>query len=251
MVITNMSLFKKNHIEKIAENFDFFGVSIDTTRPDIYEEVRGMDWLEQIKKNIHKLMSGLIKLKAQTEVCAFVTIGNKNANEIHDIIHMVFDDLKMDSISFNLIDPNGGLSAREFIPTHDQINYFKKVVLDHKSLYPISNSIQYLKQLGDFNYRCNPWKSVQINHRGFLVVPCLFLDENKINLQKQRLSDVWKLKHIQNSYSQYNNCKTCNLGCVAESSWSTYDFNFIINDSFRGIIIPTIKRIRERNKGMS
>jgi hypothetical protein len=41
----------------------------------------------------------------------------------------------------------------------------------------------------------------------------------------------------------------CNLGCVAESSWSTYDFNFIINDSFRGIIIPTIKRIRERNEG--
>jgi len=41
----------------------------------------------------------------------------------------------------------------------------------------------------------------------------------------------------------------CNLGCVAESAWSTYDLNFVINDSFRGIIIPTIKRIRARNKG--
>ena len=251
MVITNMSLFKKDHIEKIAENFDFYGVSIDTTHPELYKEVRGMDWLEQVKQNIHKLMDGLIELKAQTEVCAFVTMGNKNAYEIHDIIHMVFDDLKMDSISFNLIDPNGGSTAKEYIPTQDQINYFKKVVLDHKSLYPISNSIQYLNQLGNFDYKCNPWKSVQIDYRGFLRVPCLFLDENKINLQKQRLSDVWKSKHIQNIYSQYNNCKMCNLGCVAESSWSTYDFNYIINDSFRGIIIPTIKRIRERNEGMS
>ena len=251
MVVTNMSLFKKNHIEKIAENFDFFGVSIDTIHPEVYKEIRGMDWLEQIKQNIHNLMDGLCKLKAQTEVCAFVTLGNKNAYEIHDIIHMVFDDLKMDTISFNLIDPNGGSTAKEFIPTHEQINYFKKVVLDHKSLYPISNSTKYLNQLGNFDYKCNPWKSVQIDYRGFLRVPCLFLDGTKINLQKQRLSDVWRLKHIQNIYSQYNNCKMCNLGCVAESSWSTYDFNFIINDSFRGIIIPTIKRIRERNEGMS
>jgi hypothetical protein len=196
-------------------------------------------------------MDGLSKLKAQTEVCAMVTIGNKNAYEIHEIIHMVFDELKMDTISCNLIDPNGSSTAKEFIPTHEQINYFKKVVLEHKSLYPISNSTQYLNQLGNFDYKCNPWKSVQISHRGFLIVPCLFLDENKINLRKQRLSDVWKSKHIQKIYSQYNNCKMCNLGCVAESAWSTYDFNFVINDSLCGVIIPTIKRIRARNKGVS
>jgi len=230
MVVTNLSLFKKNHIEKIAEKFDFFGVSIDTTHPEMYKEIRGIDWLEQIKQNIHKLMDGLSKLKAQTEVCAMVTISNKNAYEIHEIIHMVFDDLKMDTISCNLIDPNGSSTAKEFIPTHEQINYFKKVVLE---------------------YKCNPWKSVQISHRGFLIVPCLFLDENKINLRKQRLSDVWKSKHIQKIYSQYNNCKMCNLGCVAESAWSTYDFNFVINDSLCGVIIPTIKRIRARNKGVS
>ena len=251
MVVTNMSLFNKNLIEKIAENFDFYGVSIDTTHPEMYEEVRGMDWLEQIKQNIHNLMDGFSKLKAQTEVCAFVTIGNKNAYEIHEIIHMVFDDLKMDTISFNLIDPNGGSTAKEFIPTQEQINYFKKVVLDHKSLYPISNSTQYLNQLGNFDYKCNPWKCVQIDNRGFLIVPCLFLGEKKINLRKQRLSDVWKSNHIQKIFSKYSNCKMCNLGCVAESAWSTYDLNFIINDSFRGIIIPTIKRIRARNKGIS
>ena len=249
MVVTNLSLFKKNHIEKIAENFDFFGISIDTIHPEIYKEIRGIDCLDQIKQNTYKLMDGLSKLKTQTEVCAMVTISNKNAYEIHEIIHMIFDDLKMDTISFNLIDPNGGSTAKEYVPTQDQINYFKKVVLDHKSLYPISNSTQYLNQLGNFDYKCNPWKCIQIDFRGFLIVPCLFLDENKINLQKQRLKDVWRLKHLQNTYSQYNNCKMCNLGCVAESSWSTYDFNFVINDSFRGIIIPTIKRISTRNKG--
>jgi len=249
MVVTNMSLFKKNHIKPIAENFDFFGVSIDTTRPEVYKEIRGIDCLERIKQNIHKLMDGLGKLKAQTEVCAMVTISNKNAYEIHEIIHMVFDELKMDTITFNLIDPNGGSNAKEFIPTHEQINYFKKVVVDHKSLYPISNSTRYLNQLGNFSYKCNPWKCVQIDHRGFLIVPCLFIDEKKINLRKQRLSEVWKSNHIQKIFSKYSNCKMCNLGCVAESAWSTYDLNFVINDSFRGIIIPTIKRIRARNKG--
>ena len=93
MVITNMSLFKKDHIEKIAENFDFFGISIDTTYPEIYKEIRGIDCLEQIKQNTYKLMDGLSKLKTQTEVCAMVTVSNKNAYEIHEIIHMVFDDL--------------------------------------------------------------------------------------------------------------------------------------------------------------
>jgi MoaA/NifB/PqqE/SkfB family radical SAM enzyme len=247
MVVTNLSLFNKDHIEKIAENFDFIGISLDTIHPEMYIEIRGKDWLEQIKQNIHLLMDGLSTLKAQTEVSADVTISNRNADEIHELIHMVFDELNMDTITFNLLDPNGGPKAKEFIPTHEQIHYVKQVILDHKSLYPISNSIRYVNQLGHFDYTCNPWKCVQIDHRGFLITPCLFLKDYKINLLEQRLSDVWKSKHIQKMYSQYNNCKTCNLGCVAESAWSTSDINFIINEGFRGIIIPTIKRIRVRN----
>jgi MoaA/NifB/PqqE/SkfB family radical SAM enzyme len=248
MVVTNLSLFNKAHVEKIAENFDFIGISIDTIHSEKYIEIRGKDWLEQIKQNIHLLMDGLSALKAQTEVSAVVTISNRNADEIHELIHMVFDELNMDTITFNLIDPNGSPTAKEFIPTHEQIEYLKQVILDHKSLYPISNSIRYVNQLGHFDYTCNPWKCVQIDHRGFLITPCLFFNEYKINLREQRLLDVWKSKHIQKIYSQYNNCKTCNLGCVAESAWSTSDINFIINEGFRGIIIPTIKRIRVRNE---
>jgi MoaA/NifB/PqqE/SkfB family radical SAM enzyme len=248
MVVTNLSLFQNDHVEKIAENFDFIGISLDTIRPEMYEEIRGKDWLEQIKQNIHVLMNGLSNLKAQTEVSAVVTISNRNADEIHELIHMVFDELNMDTITFNLIDPNGGSKAKEFIPTQAQLQYFKQVIMDHKSIYPISNSTRYVNQLGHFDYACNPWKCVQIDHRGFLITPCLFLSDHQINLREQRLSDVWKSKDIQKMYSQYNNCKTCNLGCVAESAWSTSDINFIINEGFRGIIIPTLKRIRVRNE---
>jgi MoaA/NifB/PqqE/SkfB family radical SAM enzyme len=248
MVVTNLSLFNKDHVAKIAENFDFIGISLDTIHPEMYNEIRGKDWLEQIKQNIHVLMDGLSMLKSETEVSAVVTVSNRNADEIHELIHMVFDELNMDTITFNLLDPNGGPKAKEFIPTQEQLQYFKQVVLDHKSLYPISNSTRYFNQLGHFDYACNPWKCVQIDHRGFLMTPCLFLHDHQINLREQRLSDVWKSKHIQKMYSQYNNCKTCNLGCVAESAWSTSDINFIINEGFRGIIIPTIKRIRVRNE---
>jgi MoaA/NifB/PqqE/SkfB family radical SAM enzyme len=246
MVVTNLSLFNKDHVEKIAENFDFIGISLDTIHPERYSEIRGKDWLEQIKQNIHVLMNGLSILKAETEVSAVVTMSNRNADEIHELIHMIFDELNMDTITFNLIDPNGSPNAKEFIPTHEQLQYFKQVILDHKSLYPISNSTRYFNQLGHFEYACHPWKCVQIDHKSFLITPCLFLNENKINLREQRLSDVWKSKHIQKMYSKYNNCKTCNLGCVAESAWSMSDINFIMNEGFRGIIIPTIKRIRIR-----
>jgi MoaA/NifB/PqqE/SkfB family radical SAM enzyme len=251
MVVTNLSLFTPDHIEKIAEAFDFVGVSIDTTRPERYNEIRGRDWLEQIKHNIATLMAGLRNRQAETQVCAFVTIGNRNADEIHDLIHMVFDDLIMDTLSFNLIDPHGGSAANECIPTREQLQYVKQVVLEHKAVYPISNSMRYFHQLGRFDYRCNPWKCVQIDHRGCLIVPCLFLDDTKINLQKQRLSEVWKAKHIQRMYAHYAACNQCNIGCVAESAWSTYDVNFVIKESFRGIILPTIQRIKTRNKGVS
>jgi len=246
MVVTNLSLFNKDHVKKVAENFDFIGISLDTIHQEIYCEIRGKDWLKQIKQNIHLLMDGLSTLKAETEVSAVVTISNRNVDEIHELIHMVFDELNMDTITFNLLDPNGSPNAKEFIPTHEQLQYFKQVILDHKSLYPISNSTRYFNQLGHFDYKCNPWKSVQIDHKGFLITPCLFLNDHKINLREQRLSDVWKSKHIQKMYSQYNNCKMCNLGCVAESAWSTSDINFIINEGFLGIIIPTIKRKRIR-----
>ena len=107
MVVTNLSLFNKDHVEKIAENFDFIGISIDTIHPEIYNEIRGKDWLEQIKQNIHVLMDGLSALKAETEVSAVVTVSNRNADEIHELIHMVFDELNMDTMTFNLLDPIG------------------------------------------------------------------------------------------------------------------------------------------------
>jgi len=255
MVVTNLSLFKEQHIEKIADSFDFFGISIDSTHPDIYKEIRGMDWLEQIRGNVHTLMAGLTALKADVQVCGMVTISNQNAGEMHEILHMIFDDLGMDTISFNLLDSSGGATARELTPTQEQIQYCIKVISEHKSLYPISNSSRFLSQIGNFDYRCNPWKCVQVNESGLLLSPCLFISGRpdifpegcKTNLCKNKLSDVWREQ--QTIYSQYADCKLCNLGCVAESAWSTYDLKFIIQDSFFGMILPTMKRIHERNCG--
>jgi MoaA/NifB/PqqE/SkfB family radical SAM enzyme len=253
MVVTNLSLFKESHIEKIAESFDFFGISIDSTRPEIYQEIRGMDWLDRIKESVHKIMTGLTELKADVQVCGMVTISNRNAYEMHDVLHMIFDNLGMDTVSFNVLDPGGGATAKEFTPVPEQMDYIIKVIFDHKSLYPISNSSRFFSQLGDFDYRCNPWKCVQIDEKGFLFVPCLFSsakpgifpEGRKIDLRKNKLRDVWR--DVQKIYSHYAGCKLCNLGCVVESAWSTYDLNFIINDSFRGSILPTMKRINERN----
>lgn len=174
---------------------------------------------------------------------------------MHEILHMVFDELGMDTISFNLLDPNGSATAKDLIPTQEQVEYIKTVISDHKSSYPISNSARFLDQLGNFDYHCNPWKCVQVNEKGFLLSPCLFIsakpdifpDGGKTDLCKNKLSEVWRRE--QKIYSRYADCKLCNLGCVAESAWSTYDLNFVINDSFFGMILPTMKRISERNNG--
>ncbi|MDG6221433.1 MAG: DUF3463 domain-containing protein, partial [Candidatus Thermoplasmatota archaeon] len=215
---------------------------------------RGVDWLERVKENVHTLMDGLIELKADVQVCGMVTITNRNACEMHEVLHMVFDNLKMDTISFNLLDPNGGATAKELTPTQEQIDYIKKVIIDHKSRYPISNSTRFLNQLGNFDYRCNPWKSVQINEHGLLLSPCFFIssrpdifpDGRKSDVCK-KISEVWREE--QKIYAQYAECKLCNLGCVVESAWSTYDLEFVIIDSFFGTIFPTMKRISERNGG--
>jgi MoaA/NifB/PqqE/SkfB family radical SAM enzyme len=258
MVVTNLSLFKPDHIEKIAESFDFFGVSIDSPRPEIYEEIRGVDWLPQIKQNVGVIMAGLSELNADTQVCGMVTISNRNADELHETIHMIFDELQMDTISFNLVDTNGGAHANQFVPTQEQIDTARNVILDHKSVYPISNSKRYIDQLGNFVYRCNPWKCIQINDKGSLIVPCLFFTVKpnmfpggrELDLGKNKLSDVIQSKNVQELYSQYENCKECNLGCVAEAAWSTYDLKFILADSFLGIILPNMKRVESRNKGL-
>jgi MoaA/NifB/PqqE/SkfB family radical SAM enzyme len=257
IVVTNLSLVKVSDVEKIADSFDFFGISIDSTRPEIYQEIRGMDWLERNKEKVRKIMAGLAELKADVTVCGMVTVSNRNASEMQDIIHMVFDDLGMDTISFNLLDPNGSAGARDFSPTQEQINYARKVILEKKTAYPISNSTRFLNQLGNFDYKCNPWKCAQINEKGFLISPCLFSSSNPglfpnvrtTDLRRNKLSDEWK--KLQEIYSEYNACNVCNLGCVVESAWSTYDMKFIINDSLRGIILPTIRRIKYRNKKLA
>jgi MoaA/NifB/PqqE/SkfB family radical SAM enzyme len=247
MVVTNMSLFNDDWIEKIAQNFDFFGISIDSTKPEIYQETRGVNWLEHTKQSVHKLMDGLASIKGSTAVCAMVTVSNRNAYEMHDILQMVFDDLNMDCISFNLLDPKGSTTAKDFIPTEDQIRYYRQTILENKKIYPILNSTRYLEQSGNYDYKCNPWKCVHINHEGTLIAPCTFMNEKRFNLRETRLLDVWNQKSTQEIYKHYDACRSCNLGCIAETAWSTYDLDFVIKENFMGMILPMWKRIGERN----
>lgn len=177
-----------------------------------------------------------------------VTVSNRNAYGMHDTLHMVFDDLGMDCISFNLLDPKGSPTAKDFIPTEDQLVFYRKTILDHKKIYPILNSTRYIKQSGNYDYRCNPWKCIQINHEGVLLAPCLFISGKRFNLRETRLVDVWRQKSTQDIYKRYEACKLCNLGCVAEAAWSTYDLDFVINESLRGMILPMRRRISERNR---
>ena len=249
MVVTNLSLFREEWIEKIARSFDFFGVSIDSTKPEIYQETRGVDWLGHIKQSIPKIMDGLATRKANTAVCAMVTVSNRNAYGMHDTLHMVFDELKMDCISFNLLDPKGSPTAKDFVPTEDQLMFYRKTILDHKKVYPILNSTRYIEQSGNYDYKCNPWKCIQINHEGVLLAPCLFINGKRFNLRETGLLEVWRQKSTQDVYKRYEACKLCNLGCVAEAAWSTYDLDFVINESLRGMILPMRRRISERNRG--
>ncbi|MCI4317658.1 MAG: radical SAM protein, partial [Thermoplasmata archaeon] len=107
MVVTNLSKFQPDWVAKVDRSFDFFGTSIDSTKPEVYLDTRGVDWLERNQRSIRTLMTGLAGRQSKTTVCAMVTVSNRNAYEIHDIHHMVFDDLGMDAISFNLLDPQG------------------------------------------------------------------------------------------------------------------------------------------------
>ena len=247
MVVTNLSLFRDTWIGKIAQSFDFFGISIDSTKAWVYQETRGVNWLEHNKQNVHKLMDGLASMKARTVVCAMVTVSNRNAYETHDILHMVFDDLKMDCISFNLLDPKGSPTANNFIPTEDQLRAYRQTILEHKKIYPILNSARYIKQSGNYDYKCNPWKCIQIDHEGTLLAPCLFIKGKKFNLRETRLLDVWKQKGTQEIYKSYEACKSCNLGCVVEAAWSTYDLDFALNENLFGMILPMWKRVEQRN----
>jgi MoaA/NifB/PqqE/SkfB family radical SAM enzyme len=249
MVVTNLSKFQDDWVDKVDTSFDFFGTSIDSTRPEVYRETRGVDWLEKNKRSIRTLMAGLTSRQSRTSVCAMVTVSNRNAYEIHEIQHMVFDELGMDAISFNLLDPKGSPTAREYVPTSDQLEFYRKVVLDHKKMFPISNSRRYLEQAGSFEYQCNPWKSIQVDHEGTLVAPCLFIQGARYDLKKTRLRELWSQVGTQRIYQEYSKCKTCNLGCVVESSWSTSDLGFTLNESVRGIVLPTLLRVRARNRG--
>jgi MoaA/NifB/PqqE/SkfB family radical SAM enzyme len=249
MVVTNLSKFQNDWVGKVDESFDFFGTSIDSARPEVYLATRGVDWLERNQRSIRVLMAGLAERKSKTTVCAMVTVSNRNAYEIHEIQHMVFDDLGMDAISFNLLDPQGSPTARNYVPTPEQVDYYRRVVLDHKGVFPISNSRRYLEQAGNFDYACHPWKSIQIDHEGTLIAPCLFINGGRFNLRETPLRAVWKEKGTQAIYEQYSACKTCNLGCVVESSWSTSDLGFTINESLRGMVLPTFQRVRARNRG--
>ena len=82
-----------------------------------------------------------------------------------------------------------------------------------------------------------------------MLAPCLFINGKKFNLRETKLSEIWGQKDTQDVYKLYEACKLCKLGCVTEAAWSTYDLGFVINESFRDMILPLRKQIDERNHG--
>ncbi|MEE9283277.1 MAG: radical SAM protein [Nitrososphaerales archaeon] len=255
-LVTNFIVFKESMIEPMSEYFVTIGISIDSHRPEIYRELRGVDWLPRIIENFGKLRKGLVKRQSSTFTLALNTVTALNIDSTHDLIHYLMDDISFDSISFQLVDTEkGGLDTygkpNDYLePSGEQIERFRRLVREHKKQYPIINSGRYLDQFGAFDYDCNPWKCIQIDSHGYLQTPCLRLAKDKgrkINLREQRLADIWKSKDVQNIYRSYNECNLCNYYCVVDTAWTSTDFTFFMNDLLLGITLPLRRRIGQRN----
>jgi MoaA/NifB/PqqE/SkfB family radical SAM enzyme len=205
----NGSLYPK-FAEEIKKSVSQLSFSFDTTDPDKYKKIRGIDNYDNVIESIN------IAKKLNQKICLICTVTNENIDSLPNII--------------NFCQKN-----KVVVFIHPIFSYFKAELLNKKYIKQIKkyfwkpyvridlSDLKYYKNGGnDINKpRCKAGKSVfAISPDNCLFVPCYHksIQKIKINgrLYNMYYSDEWN-KYFEKA-GKYDFCQGCTIPCYLGAS---------------------------------
>lgn len=207
MLNTNATLLNEKTVDEICK-LDIGGItiSIDSTKKEVYENIRKGAVFEKVLENVKRLTTELKKNKKPTIVSLATVVFNENIGELINFIELA-ENLGIKKIIFQIIQNKG-----DYLNKYDE-EIKKNILINEKD---INKKIKEIKKIAKrkniqivfphpgkkANSGCIwPWRSIYITWNGYVTPCCKILNYNKPfigNILKEDFWKIWNGKEYQN-----------------------------------------------------
>jgi MoaA/NifB/PqqE/SkfB family radical SAM enzyme len=227
-ITTNGYLLNPDNIERLLKlNPININISIDSLDDDVYQRIRGVRFLKEVKSNIEYLMTYVEKHSVRTKIFFKTVVNNHNLTELHLIANYA-NEKKVAGITF---DP---IRRRRKIFLEGKIEEFEKMInVDQKLLQEAKYRLVRLKDEGFsilnskenidqwFNERNNkeayfcsaPLSIIYINSKGEVRL-CDFTDTSVGNIIYDDIRTILRSKEIRSQKRALSHCQNPCVYCI-------------------------------------
>jgi MoaA/NifB/PqqE/SkfB family radical SAM enzyme len=225
-LVTNGILLNKK-INEISKFTDFLSISFDVNDKQMFNQIRGIDSFEKVKKNIIEAK------KMGVEIELFSVITKETFQKIDSTIN--FAKKWELPIHFSPVSE----VPREFIEKSkakkmmiNKESYVIKKLIDEKRQYrKIHFEKDYFKFLasGGFNNFINCYSAsttISLKPDASVILPCPFFTLMKIDKTDKLINELKSIKaiKIRKNCGNWNFCKNCSINCMYVTSLIKYPY---------------------------
>ena len=206
-------------------------VSLDTTDPAMYKEIRNVDAFDKVVGGIEKAVE--FGRKNNCAIVSNTVICSRNLDEVTKVVKFC-DELGVDGIMLDFatfhdywtdITHEKSTYKPEEMDWRKKSDKVKEVVpklVEMRKEYPIITSKSYLETFlsGDFHYKCYPYLFCCVDKRGMVAVPCWDHPKTKFYdiLKEHELKDLWFSDEVKEQREKVKDCTMCYMHCIVEPS---------------------------------
>jgi len=230
--LTTNGLLLADRAEEYSKALDAMVISIDTTDPERYREIRGVDGFDRVVEGIKEAVrfsedTGA-NIITNTVLCA------ANLDEVEDIVRfthslgvdgMMFDFATFHDYWKDIVDKDRSRYDPDRMDWRKDTRRVREAVqrlIELKERYPIITSKSYLRTFlsGDLTFRCHPYLFVCVDKVGKVALPCF---DSKVTrfydiVHEHRLKDLWFSEEARELRERVKSCSICYMHCIVEPS---------------------------------
>jgi MoaA/NifB/PqqE/SkfB family radical SAM enzyme len=226
---TNGILLSDRVITKklIESGIDTIVVSIDSTTPKGYREVRRVNSFKKVVKGIKNVLELRKGLKHPPTVTMAVTISEKNIDEVPKLIKFA-RGLKVDTMQIFPAQPVETVKNEFNEKMNDKLKkIFKLLIKEKKTSNFIDDSMEYLNYAmdklngKDVKIKCfAPYIELHIDCFGNVYMCSSFMGLNQPigNIRHSSVKDFWYSKKMKDYRKTLEKCQACDYMCHKELS---------------------------------
>ena len=220
-----------DNVERATSAFDVIVVSLDTTDPEMYKYLRGVDKFDKVLEGIKAAQA--LSQENKCNILINTVVCSKNIQDIPEVVKfstkLGVRGIMVDFATFHdywleTVNENSRYNPKELDWRNDKkgTKQLVRELIEMKKKYPILTSRSYLQTFltEDFNFKCYPYLFCCVGKEGEVAIPCWdskFTKHYDI-IDGYRLKELWFSDEAKALRKKVENCSECYMHCIVEPS---------------------------------